>query len=73
MDDGDYTCLALNPAGRDSSSVKLDVQKIPVIGPNADCIPTPENNQCKVTPIESGKLTLKCNATGDPPPTIRYG
>lgn len=52
-------------------SVTLDVQKLPVIGPNANCIPSLENNQCTATPVESGSLTLTCNATGDPPPTIR--
>ena len=71
IDDGEYMCVAENRAGRDSAFVTLDVQRIPEIGPNTNCIPTPENNQCTATPIESGALTLTCNATGDPPPTIR--
>ena len=69
-DDDDYFCLAVNPAGRDISSMTLDVQRRPAIF-NPSCVPTTKNNLCNANPIESGSLKLTCNATGDPKPTIR--
>ncbi|CAK8691082.1 unnamed protein product [Clavelina lepadiformis] len=70
-DDDDYFCLAVNPAGRDISSMTLDVQRRPAIF-NPSCVPTTKNNLCNANPIESGSLKLTCNATGDPKPTIRW-
>uniref|UniRef100_H2YT93 Ig-like domain-containing protein n=1 Tax=Ciona savignyi TaxID=51511 RepID=H2YT93_CIOSA len=71
-DDGQYFCTAMNPAGSDSSAIMLDVQSHPTLNPLDICIPSIANNNCTVTPIELGRLSLPCNASGDPKPTIRW-
>nr|XP_018668081.2 hemicentin-1 [Ciona intestinalis] len=71
-DDDLYVCNAVNPAGRDSSSVTLDVQSRPSLDLLDICVPSVTNNNCTLTPVELGRLTLPCNASGDPRPTIRW-
>ncbi|XP_068596907.1 matrix-remodeling-associated protein 5 [Brachionichthys hirsutus] len=63
-DEGDYTCHAENKLGKDERKVRVNVE------PNAPKIRlTP---QSLVTVKLGGSVTLRCEATGEPPPKITW-
>nr|XP_012807460.2 hemicentin-2 [Jaculus jaculus] len=62
---GHYSCVAENVAGRAERRFALSVQVPPELLGNSD----PLTN---VTTALHGPLTLLCEATGTPPPTIRW-
>ncbi|XP_072039098.1 scavenger receptor cysteine-rich domain-containing protein DMBT1-like [Amphiura filiformis] len=61
-DEGSYTCVAENPLGIDHATVSLTVNEPPVF------TETPQN----ATSEEGAEVTLKCQATGKPKPSILW-
>ncbi|GCC29770.1 hypothetical protein chiPu_0008212 [Chiloscyllium punctatum] len=62
LDAGDYTCVAVNDAGRASGQVTLDVGSSPVFSQ------TPQDISADI----GSNLTLPCQAQGYPKPRIRW-
>ncbi|XP_047561044.1 hemicentin-1 isoform X2 [Lutra lutra] len=62
-DTGQYVCRAINVAGRDDKNFHLNVYVSP-------SIEGPENE--RVVETVSNPVTLTCDATGIPPPTIAW-
>ncbi|XP_075751458.1 cell adhesion molecule Dscam1 isoform X5 [Rhipicephalus microplus] len=59
---GNYTCIVKNIFGFDSYSAYLDVEAPPVLKKT-----TPDTNV-----VQGGSVTLNCQATGSPKPTVNW-
>ncbi|KAL1476844.1 hypothetical protein MTO96_036197 [Rhipicephalus appendiculatus] len=59
---GNYTCIVKNIFGFDSYSAYLDVEAPPVLKKT-----TPDTNV-----VQGGSVTLNCQATGSPKPTVSW-
>ncbi|XP_066015791.1 hemicentin-1-like isoform X2 [Pocillopora verrucosa] len=62
QDAGNYSCLVINAVGNSSQRTSVISQELPLITTR------PEGK----TPIEGEKITLSCNATGSPEPSISW-
>ncbi|CAH3163872.1 unnamed protein product, partial [Pocillopora meandrina] len=61
-DAGDYTCLVINAVGNSSQKTSIISQELPLMNIH------PEGK----TPMEGENMTLSCNATGNPEPSISW-
>ncbi|XP_072488821.1 hemicentin-2 isoform X7 [Notamacropus eugenii] len=63
--EGNYTCECSNLAGNSSQEQQLEVYVAPKIPGSNDLLK-------EVSVIQSGEVTLECEATGKPPPVVTW-